>query len=99
MDLNVKSVFFLTQQLLPLLRKSLYGRIINIGSIDGTQKLKIPGIKPTTVEHYAYSSSKAAVHMLTKVLASRLLHEGITVNAIAPGTRRLISRTLSVQND
>src|SRR5207249_2697654 len=52
-------------------------RVINIGSIDG---LQVPSL-----ETYAYSSSKAAVHHLTRVLAHRLAPQNITVNAIAPG--------------
>jgi NAD(P)-dependent dehydrogenase (short-subunit alcohol dehydrogenase family) len=78
---NVKSVFHLTRAFLPLLEKAVRpgdpARVINIGSIDG---LQVP-----TLETYAYSSSKAAVHHLTRVLAHRLASSGITVNAIAPG--------------
>lgn len=81
MDLNVKSVFFLTQKLLPLLRKAAApddpARVINIGSIDG---LRVPWF-----ENFAYSASKAAVHMLTRHLAHALVADNITVNAIAPG--------------
>lgn len=80
-DLNLKSPFFLTRALLPQLRAAASlddpARVINIGSIDG---LRVP-LLPT----YSYSSSKAALHMLTKVLAKELGPEGITVNAIAPG--------------
>ena len=81
MDLNVKSLFFLTQKMKPLLikRASLEdpSRVINIGSIDG---LNVPGF-PT----FSYSTSKAAVHHLTRHLAAQLVSENITVNAIAPG--------------
>ena len=81
MDTNVKSIFFLTRDLTPLLEKAARpgdpARVINVGSIDG---LKVP-----TVENYAYAPSKAAVHHLTRVLAVRLGPRGITVNAIAPG--------------
>ena len=52
-------------------------RIINIGSIDG---IRVPEL-PT----YSYSSSKAAVHQLTRVLARELGPRHVTVNAIAPG--------------
>ncbi len=81
MDLNVKSIFFLTQKMLPLLRAAAKaegrGRVINIGSVDG---LTIP-----QMENYAYSASKAAVHHLTRVLAKPLAKDRITANAIAPG--------------
>lgn len=81
MDTNVKSIFFLTQQLLPLLEKAATpenpARIINTGSIDG---LTVP-----MVDNYSYSPSKAAVHHLTRVLAVKLGSRHITVNAIAPG--------------
>jgi len=80
-DINVKSVFFLTQTLLPMLDKAGSpedpARVINIGSIDG---LQVPD-----VETYSYSASKAAVHHMTRVLAVRLGGRSITVNAIAPG--------------
>ncbi|KWV31126.1 glucose 1-dehydrogenase [Micromonospora rifamycinica] len=78
---NVKAVFRLTTALLPLLRAAAGdddpARVINIGSIDG---LRVP-----TMEVYAYSATKAAVHMLTRSLAHQLADERITVNAIAPG--------------
>jgi NAD(P)-dependent dehydrogenase (short-subunit alcohol dehydrogenase family) len=81
MDTNVKAVFFLTTKLLPLLRKASTSespaRVINVGSIDG---LRVP-----ILQNYAYSASKAAVHMLTRHLAHHLVEDGITVNAIAPG--------------
>ncbi|HET9692037.1 MAG TPA: SDR family oxidoreductase [Acidimicrobiales bacterium] len=81
LDVNVKAVFALTQALLPLLRAAATpdepARVINIGSVDG--------IRTPALESFAYSSSKAAVHMLTRHLATRLAREAITVNAIAPG--------------
>jgi NAD(P)-dependent dehydrogenase (short-subunit alcohol dehydrogenase family) len=81
MDLNVKGVFFLTVRLLPLLRKAASdedpARVINIGSVDG---LRVP-----EMNNYAYSASKAAVHMLTRHMAHHLVNDRITVNAIAPG--------------
>ncbi len=80
-DLNLKSIFYLTAECLPLLEKAATGkdpaRVINIGSIDG--------IKAPFVDNYAYSASKAAVHHMTRVLAVKLGPKMITVNAVAPG--------------
>jgi len=82
LDLNVKSVFYLTRACVPLLlqqqrKKEDPGRVINIGSVAGL----IPQAVPT----HAYDISKAAVHHLTKKLASDLASHSITVNALAPG--------------
>jgi NAD(P)-dependent dehydrogenase (short-subunit alcohol dehydrogenase family) len=80
-DINVKALFHLTVLSLPLLRAAATAddpaRVINIGSVDG---LGVPAL-----ETYAYSTTKAGVHMLTRHLASKLAPERITVNAIAPG--------------
>jgi len=81
LDINVKAPFFLTRALLPQLEAAATAddpaRIINIGSIDGIQ---VP-----MLETYSYSSSKAAIHQLTRHLARNLGRKNITVNAIAPG--------------
>jgi 2-deoxy-D-gluconate 3-dehydrogenase len=81
MDTNVKGVFFLTQKLLPLLRAATSAqspaRVINIGSIDG--------IKSAPFSTFSYGASKAAVHHLTRFLATNLTKEHILLNAIAPG--------------
>ncbi len=81
MNINVKGPFHLTRFLLPLLEKAASdadpARVINIGSVDG---LQAPGL-----DTFAYSSSKAAVHHLTRHLAHQFARRRITVNAIAPG--------------
>ena len=81
MHTNVEGIFHLTVSLLPGLRAAASvedpARVVNIGSIDG---LRVP-----VMENYSYSASKAAVHMLTRHLARRLVEDHITVNAIAPG--------------
>jgi NAD(P)-dependent dehydrogenase (short-subunit alcohol dehydrogenase family) len=81
MNTNVKGVFHLTRFCLPLLEKAGTAgdpaRVINIGSIDG---LHVPAF-----ETFAYSTSKAAVHHLTRVMAKRLAPHHVTVNAVAPG--------------
>ena len=80
-DLNQKSPFWLVQALLPALRRAGTAddpaRIINIGSIAA---IHIPH-RP----NYSYSSSKAALHHLTRVLARELGPQHVTVNAVAPG--------------
>jgi NAD(P)-dependent dehydrogenase (short-subunit alcohol dehydrogenase family) len=90
--LNVKAIFHLTRALLPQLEKAASredpARVINIGSIDG---LHVPAL-----ETYAYSTSKAAVHHLTRVLAKKLAPRKITVNAVAPGPfeSKMMAQTL-----
>ncbi len=84
MDLNVKSVFFLTQQLLPCLRAAGNhddpARVINISSINGLANPMLPV--------YAYAASKAAVIHMTRHMAADLVRENINVNGIAPGIFR-----------
>ena len=81
MNLNVKSIFFMCQKFLNLLKKDKSlenpARIINIGSIDG--------INTPYYENYSYSVAKSAVHKLTSVIAARLIKDNIICNAIAPG--------------
>ena len=81
LDLNLKGPFFLTRAFLPLLEAAATpddpARVINVGSIDG---LRVPELHT-----YSYSTSKAAVHHLTRVLARELGPRHVTVNAVAPG--------------
>ena len=83
-DLNLIAVFFLTRDLTPLLERAGTAddpaRVINIGSMDGVH---VPTTIPTGV--FAYSSSKAGVHHLSRHLAVELGPRHITVNAVAPG--------------
>src|SRR5262249_15616307 len=71
---NVKGLFFTTQQALSRLKDG--GRIINISS--GVTHIAFPGIP-------AYSGTKGAVDVLTLHLAAAVGDRGITVNAVAPG--------------
>jgi len=81
MDLNVKTPFFLTQALLPLLKQGKSpdrtACVINIGSIAG--------IVGDSISNYSYGPSKAAIHQVTRNLAKDLADSHIRVNAIAPG--------------
>lgn len=80
-DLNLKTPFFLMQQLLPQLRAGASAdrpsNVINIGSVGALK------IGPREV--YSYQASKGAIHWLTRSLAKKLGPQHITVNAIAPG--------------
>lgn len=80
-NLNVKSCFFLIQKLLPMLQAAASpgdpARIINVGSVNA---IRIP-----THETYAYVSSKAALHQLTRHLAGQIASRHITANVLAPG--------------
>lgn len=73
-NIHYKSVYFLTQKLLPLMNDD--GRIINISS--GTTKYVIPG-------YSLYSPMKGAVEVFTRYLAKEVGPRGITVNVVAPG--------------
>jgi NAD(P)-dependent dehydrogenase (short-subunit alcohol dehydrogenase family) len=78
MDINVDSVFRACQAALRPMREQRSGVILNIGSISGY-------ISNIPQPQAAYNTSKAAVHMLTKSIASDYASEGIRANAIAPG--------------
>jgi 3-oxoacyl-[acyl-carrier protein] reductase/pteridine reductase len=71
---NVRGPFLMSQASLKLLRERR-GRIINLGSLGGIQPW---------ATHAHYCSSKAALHMLTQVMAKALAPE-IAVNCVAPG--------------
>ena len=79
-DLNMKTPFFLTQALTPLLKKAAtdhLAKVIHIASIDG--------ITVNPWETYSYAASKAGLIHLTKRMALHLAPERIVVSAIAPG--------------
>lgn len=81
MNLNLKSPFFLTQQLHGALKAAASderpAKVINIASIDGM------ALNP--LETYSYHASKSALIYLTRRMAARLVKDRIVVTAIAPG--------------
>lgn len=75
----LKGPYFLTQNLLPILRDG--GAIVNTGSTSALPNRVSAG-------YSAYASQKAAIHALTPYWAKELAGRRIRVNAIAPGTTR-----------
>ena len=76
LDVNVKGYFPLAPACVPSMQRRGGGKIINLASVAG--KTPLPGMG-------IYCVSKAAVFMLTEVLAAELAADNIQVNAIAPG--------------
>ncbi len=79
MDLNVTGMLLCIKAVLPTMLAANYGRIVNIASIAG---------KEGNAGMLAYSTSKAAVIGLTKVIGKDYAETGITCNAIAPAVVR-----------
>lgn len=76
LDINLRSVYKLTQKAIPHLAKTK-GNIVNVSSIAGTRSF--PNI-------ISYCVSKAALDQFTKCAALELAEKGIRVNAVNPGT-------------
>ena len=76
LDTNAKGVFRVCKAVVPHMRAQGGGKIINLASVAGLRPSPGMGV---------YSISKAALIMLTQVLALELGHSNIQVNAIAPG--------------
>lgn len=85
-ETNVFGVFAVTKALLPLLKKSTAGRIVNISSGLGSLTLNSdPNYEFTDFKLVAYNSSKTAVNALTVLFAAELKDTPIKVNAADPG--------------
>jgi NAD(P)-dependent dehydrogenase (short-subunit alcohol dehydrogenase family) len=78
METNLFGAWRTALALLPLLRASEHGRIVNVSS--GAGQLSSMGAGPP-----AYQVSKAALNALTRTLAAELRRDGVLVNAICPG--------------
>ena len=92
MNINVDSVFRMCRSVLTPMKNQGEGVILNIGSISGI----VSNIPQPQV---AYNASKAAVHMLTKSLASDFAEQNIRVNALAPGYFRTEMTKLPKENE
>jgi NAD(P)-dependent dehydrogenase (short-subunit alcohol dehydrogenase family) len=83
---NFFAVVGLTQALLPLLKKSLGGRIVNLSSILGSNTLHAtPGSFIYDAKTFAYDASKAALNSFTIHLAHELKDTKVKVNSAHPG--------------
>jgi NAD(P)-dependent dehydrogenase (short-subunit alcohol dehydrogenase family) len=78
LDTNVFGPLLLSQALVPIMKRSRYGRIVNISSGQG-QLFEMGAGTP------AYRISKTALNALTRVLAAELKGSGILVNSMCPG--------------
>jgi NAD(P)-dependent dehydrogenase (short-subunit alcohol dehydrogenase family) len=85
-DINYFGTVELTQTLLPAIKKSEAGRIVNISSVSGSFGVHLDethwlyALKP-----YAYSASKTALNQFTVFLANALSNSKIKVNSVNPG--------------
>ncbi len=81
MDLDIKSPFFLTQKLLPLLRAGASpdnrASVVNVTSVNG--------VRPSNLRNYSYVAAKAGLGQLSVQMARDLLADNINVNVMAPG--------------
>jgi NAD(P)-dependent dehydrogenase (short-subunit alcohol dehydrogenase family) len=78
LETNLLGAWRVTQAVLPLLRESPAGRIVNVSSGAGALH-DMGGGTP------AYRTSKAALNALTRIVAAELRGDGILVNAVCPG--------------
>ena len=76
-DRNVLAAVRVTTRLLPAMRVARWGRVINISSLDATMP---------PASRADYSACKAAVNAMTVSMAKAVAGDGVTVNAVSPGT-------------
>jgi NAD(P)-dependent dehydrogenase (short-subunit alcohol dehydrogenase family) len=86
LEVNLVSIFFLSQLVLPHMMENKFGRIINISSV---------AYRKTPPNSATYNISKSGLNTLTKTLSKEVASHGVTVNAVAPGlvlTERILNK-------
>lgn len=76
MKSNLYSVFFFCREVLPVMKKNHYGKIINLASQAGVSG---------SITHAHYSASKGGIISFSRSLALEVAKDAINVNCIAPG--------------
>jgi 2-keto-3-deoxy-L-fuconate dehydrogenase len=76
-DINVLGYVRATRAALPYLRRSQHAAIVNMSSCTAATGLR---------RRVLYSATKGAIEAMTRALAADLIHEGIRVNCVSPGT-------------
>lgn len=85
-EANFFAPLFLTQTLLPLLKRSPAGRVVNVSSIRGSlTHLSDPASPVYPIRALGYDTSKAALNAFTILIAEELRGTPIKINAIHPG--------------
>jgi NAD(P)-dependent dehydrogenase (short-subunit alcohol dehydrogenase family) len=84
-DVNFFGLVELTRKLLPLIRKSDSGRIVNVSSILGSLTIQSSDGGMSSFKPFAYNASKTAVNAFTIHLAAALSNTPIKVNSAHPG--------------
>ncbi len=88
LNIHFKTIYFLTQKLLPMLNE--HGRIINIST--GTTRFAVPG-------YSVYASMKGAIETFTRYLTKEVGSKGITVNVVAPGPIETDFNNAAIRNN
>ena len=85
-DVNFFALVSLTQKLVPLIKKSASGRIVNVSSILGSNSVQSDESSPwSSIKPFGYNASKAALNSFTVHLAAALKDSNIKVNSAHPG--------------
>lgn len=80
MNTNVKGIYLMCKYIIPYMKKSNYGKIVNVSSVNA-----FIGDKQDLFIRHSYNASKAAVIGLTTGMAASYAKNNITCNAVCPG--------------